>query len=278
MLRMDREGRNPPELGQAQQAAPILVERPSRDRAVVTINRPGQRNALTLAMWGELAEVFEGLNVEPTLRSIILTGAGGAFCAGADIKEFARIRATERDVEAYAETVDRCTLAIADSPKATFAAVSGPAYGGGCGLAVACDFRVVERNASFAIPASKLGIVYGIEETRALYLTVGLVTAKEMLFSGRRYEAEEAARVGLATWLCDTDALSEAQQRASELGGSAPLSIAGSKAVLEALTSGETPDRQRKVEEITARAMASDDYREGREAFVEKRKPRFSGQ
>ncbi|WP_375592918.1 enoyl-CoA hydratase-related protein [Algihabitans albus] len=244
---------------------------------MVTIDRPAQRNALTLAMWTQLAETFERLNAEPALRSIVLTGAGGAFCAGADIKEFAGIRATKTDVEAYAETVDRCTRAIADSPKATFAAISGPAYGGGCGLAVACDFRVVERNASFAIPAAKLGIVYGIEETRALYLTVGLVTAKEMLFSGRRYLAEEAARIGLATWLCDTDALGEAARRAAELGDSAPLSIAGSKSVLEALTSGETPERKQKVEAITARAMASDDYREGREAFVEKRKPRFKG-
>ncbi|WP_108661079.1 enoyl-CoA hydratase-related protein [Acuticoccus kandeliae] len=255
----------------------MRVERVSAATAVVTINRPAERNAMTLAMWIRLAEIFEALAEDDALRAVILTGAGGAFCAGANIKEFDKVRSTPADILHYAEMVDRATLAIVRCPKATYAAVSGPAYGGGCGLAVSCDFRVADKTARFAIPASKLSIVYGVEETRALYHTVGYVHAKEMLFSGRPYDIETAARIGLVNRVSETDALAAAIEEAEALAGCAPLSIAGAKIVLEALAEGETAERVAAVEKVVERAMTSEDYREGRRAFVEKRKPVFTG-
>ncbi len=257
--------------------SPILVARPTDGCAVVTLNRPAQRNAITFDMWHELAGIFDQLALDDKLRSIILTGAGGYFCAGADIKEFATVRATQEGAEEYARRVDRCTEAIAECPKATFAAVSGPAYGGGCGLAVACDFRVADTTAVFAIPAAKLSIVYGIEETRALYEAVGLTAAKEMLFSGRPRDAAAALAIGLVSEVSEDDLLTAARRRADALEASAPLSIAGSKLVLEALTKGETPERDARIAAATARAVSSEDYREGRDAFVEKRAPHFKG-
>ncbi|MBJ3778269.1 enoyl-CoA hydratase-related protein [Acuticoccus mangrovi] len=257
--------------------ATIIVTRPSQGCAVVTLNRPRQRNAMSFDMWLQLAEIFEGLSEDDALRSVILTGAGGAFSAGADIKEFGKVRSTPEGAKAYAARVDRCTEAIAECSKATFAAVSGPAYGGGCGLAVACDFRIADATAVFAIPAARLGIVYGIEETRALYEAVGLTAAKEMLFSAQPRDAMAALAMGLVSEVCDTDALTGALKWADTLEASAPLSIAGTKLVLETLVKGGSEARDARVAEAVARAMASEDYAEGRKAFAEKRAPRFKG-
>ena len=258
-------------------AGHIKVERPSAGCAVVTLNRPAQKNAMTLAMWQGLALTFEALGREAALRTVILTGAGGSFCAGADIKEFATVRASAQDIETYAHWVDRCTLAIVDCPKATFAAVSGYAYGGGCGLAVSCDFRIADRTAKFAIPAAKLSIVYGIEETRALYQAVGLTAAKEMLFSAAPHDAEAARAIGLVSEVTEGDVMAAAHRRSDALAASAPLTIAGAKLVLEALTKGETAERVERAEAAARHAGASADYAEGRTAFVEKRAPRFTG-
>ena len=256
---------------------PIRVDRPEPGIAVVTLDRPRQRNALTLAMWQALGDVFLELGQDRGLRAIVLTGAGGAFSAGADIKEFEAVRATPEAAASYALAVDRCNDAIAHSPKATFAAVSGPAYGGGCGLALVCDFRVADATAAFAIPAAKLSIVYGIGETRAVLNAVGLARAKEVLFTGRSFAADEALRVGLATHVTAADALTGALEAARGLADKAPLSIAGAKLALQLLSEGHTPERQTAYEAMRSRAAASDDYKEAVRAFAEKRTPKFTG-
>ncbi len=255
----------------------LRVSRPSADVALVTINRPERRNALTLAMWSRLAELFEALGEARELRSIVLAGANCSFCAGADITEFGEVRSTPEDARVYAEAVERALLSISRCPKATFAAISGPAFGGGCALAVACDFRIADTGASFAIPAARRGLVCGVEETRLVYLAVGLVGAKELLFTGRVYGAADALAIGLATELAEGDALNTALERAGALASSAPLSIAGTKLVLEALIAGETPERATCIEAACDKAMASEDYREATQAFTEKRQPQFKG-
>lgn len=256
---------------------PILVDRKDQAVAVVTLNRPAQRNAMTLAMWRDLADLFHDLGADPALRAIVLTGAGGAFCAGADIKEFEAVRTDPDSGAAYGAAVDRCNAAIAHVPKATFAAVSGPAFGGGCGLALACDFRIADRTAAFAIPAARLGIVYGVHETRAVLNAVGLMRAKEILFTAKRYDAVEALQIGLASRLVEADALGVAVAEAAALAERAPLTIAGAKQVLQLLTEGDTAARRDAVHAIQAQALSSDDYKEGQRAFAEKRAPRFTG-
>ena len=255
----------------------ITVSRHGSAVAVVTLNRPAQRNALTLAMWRELAALVEDLGGDTALRAIVLTGAGGVFSAGADIKEFSEVRASAEGAAVYAEAVERCNAAFAHSPKATFAAVTGTAFGGACGLALACDFRVADATAAFAIPAARLSIVYGIAETRALLAAVGLAHAKEMLFTARTYGAEEAAAIGLVSRLVETDALGAAIGWAEGLADRAPLSIAGAKAVLALLTEGDTAERRAAVERAARRAVTSADYQEAVRAFAEKRPSRFTG-
>ena len=255
----------------------FLIDQSDPAFPVVTINRAKKRNALSLAMWRELGNIFVRLGADPAIRAIILTGAGGAFCAGADISEFPAVRATVADGRAYEEAGDHCQTAISACPKATIAAISGPCYGGGVGVALSCDFRVADASATFAIPAARLSNVYGIVETRALYEAVGMAHAKEVLFSGRRYEAAEAHRVGMATHLADGTALSAAKELAASLRNSAPLTIKGTKIVLEAISRGDTTGRKAAVDRVKDEAMSSADYKEGVKAFAEKRDPKFRG-
>jgi enoyl-CoA hydratase/carnithine racemase len=245
--------------------------------AVVTINRPKRRNALTFAMWRELGNIFDRLARQPELRAIILTGAGGAFSAGADISEFPAVRATAEAGHAYEAVVDACLTAVQSCPKATIAAVSGPCYGGGVGVALACDFRVADKSAYFAIPAARLSNVYGVIETRSLFNAVGLAVAKEVLFAGRRYDVDEAHAVGLATHRCQGNAMSGARDLAASLANSAPLTIKGAKLVLTAIAHAEIEKRHAAISRVMDEALSSDDYKEGVAAFAAKRDPVFRG-
>jgi enoyl-CoA hydratase/carnithine racemase len=256
----------------------ILVDLSNPALAVVTINRPRRRNALTRAMWHELHRVFTELAKTPDVRAIVLTGSGGAFCAGADISEFAVVRATIEDGRAYEAAVDKVHLAIAASPKPTIAAVCGPCFGGGVALALSCDFRVADASAYFAIPAARLSNVYGVGETRVLFDAVGLAAAKEVLFTGRRYDANEAHQIGLATHIASSgEALDAALDFAARMKPSAPLTIQGAKVVLEAIAHNAIDARAEAIHEVMDAAIASEDYKEGVAAFAARRDPVFKG-
>ena len=244
--------------------------------AIVTLARPGRRNALTLAMWQEVARLFGELGRDEALRAIILTGAGGHFSVGADISEFGTVRSTVAQSVAYEEAVDAASQAIANQPKPVIAAVSGFCLGGGCHLSMACDFRFAGRTAEFGIPSARLSIVYGLDSTQRLFALVGLSAAKRILFSGERFGAAEAVRIGFADLEAD-DPLAAAKEFAAKLADNAPLSIAGAKFILNGLAMGNGALDPKEVAAIVDRASASEDYAEGRRAFAEKRKPAFKG-
>jgi enoyl-CoA hydratase/carnithine racemase len=264
-----------------QASVDIQIERRSDGVAIICLNRPRQRNAMSLAMWQQLASLYNEFGADRSVRSIVLTGAGGAFCAGADISQFSALRATPDSGSHYQAAVEAAELAIVHCPKPTIAAISGACVGGGLALAVCCDFRFVDPTAYFAVPAAKLGIVYGIPETRLLVSAVGVTRTKEILFSGRRFDADAAVSIGLATHPIVTDeksgVLAATIKYAGTFAASAPLTIAGAKLVIGAVVDGELDARANKIKDILRASISSQDYKEGVAAFTEKRVPRFTG-
>jgi enoyl-CoA hydratase/carnithine racemase len=255
----------------------IVVAR-SGSVATVTLNRPSKRNAVSLAMWRRLGDVFSSFEGAGDVRAVIVTGAGGHFCAGADISEFATVRADAAKGKIYEEAADGATRALRDCPLPTLAAISGYAMGGGCGLALACDFRIGDATTQMGIPAARLGIVYGPLDCALLLRQVGLANAKRVLFAGRAFGLADCRALGLLDVVAESgNALDAARAYAADLSNNAPLSIAGAKLVLDALATGTAGAREHEIEEVIARAMNSADYREGAQAFTEKRAPRFIG-
>ena len=254
----------------------IVTEVDEQGIAVITLNRPEKRNAVKFAMWGELADLFSSYGSDPAVRAVILTGAGGYFSAGADISEFSTVRTEGGTGDAYDDVGERCTRAIVDTPKPTIAAIEGFCVGGGLGLAVSCDFRIAKQGARFGIPAARLGIVYTALDTRVLMNVVGVTNAKRILFTGAQFQADQASELGLIDELVDIDALTAAREFAAQMAANAPLSIAGAKQIVNAIAAGDE-DADALSVELSAKAKASDDYREGVAAFAEKRPAKFTG-
>ncbi len=242
--------------------------------AVVTLNRPSKRNAVTLRMWKDIARLFTGLGGDDAVRTVVLAGAGGNFSVGADISEFESVRDDIALSAGYEVAVDAATEAIAGIAKPTIAVVDGFCLGGGCHLAMACDFRFAKIDASFGIPAARLSIIYGFRSTQRLLELVGLTHAKRILFLGERFDAAEAVRIGMADG-CSDDPMAMADRMAATLADNAPLSIAGAKFILNGLATGDADPAA--VQAIIDRASASEDYKEGRLAFAQKRRPLFKG-
>jgi enoyl-CoA hydratase/carnithine racemase len=244
--------------------------------AIVSLNRPAVRNAVTLGMWRELAMIYSRLADDDEVRAIVLAGSGADFSVGADISEFDTIRDNRDQSAAYEVSVDACSAALADVAKPVIAAISGYCLGGGCHLALACDFRFASQGARIGIPSAKLSIVYGVKSVQRLLALAGLANAKRLLYSGERFDAARAQAMGLVDEVCD-DALAAALAFAKNLAANAPLSIAGAKFMLNGLAMGNGALDVSAAERLIDQASDSEDFREGRRAFAEKRPPQFRG-
>ncbi len=257
--------------------ADVHVEHDASGIATVTLHNPTRRNAVTFAMWCKLAEIFGGFRERADVRAVILTGSGGNFSAGADISEFPRLRSTQEGIKAYGEAGHAATIAIRDLPQPTLAAVTGYGVGGGCGLALACDFRVGDETTRMGIPAAKRGIVYSVLDSQNLLRTVGLPRAKLVLYSARLFPLHACRAMGLIDEVGEDGALAAARRLAQELAACAPLSQRGAKLTLEALAREDVPARLGEIMAAQKRAADSEDYREATASFIEKRRPVFRG-
>lgn len=245
--------------------------------AHVILNRPSVKNAVTLAMWREFVEIFSHFAGDRDVRGVVLKGAGKDFSVGADISEFERIRDDRHQSAVYEVAVDSCSGAIAALGKPVIAAISGYCLGGGCHLALACDFRFADRTAMVGIPASKLSIIYGVHSVQRLLALTGVANAKRILYSADRYPAEQAVSMGLIDELHE-DASLAAEKFLQHLAANAPLSIAGAKYMLNGLSMGSGALDLDAAQRLIDEACDSEDFREGREAFAEKRSPQFRGE
>ena len=255
----------------------LLIERDELGRATVTLHRPERRNAITLSLWRELADTFRSMAGESGVRSIVVTGHGGHFSGGADIAEFERERADATAGAAYSEAVSDCVRALMAMPQPTLAAIAGYCLGGGCALAMACDFRLAAVDAKFGIPAARLGIIYSAQDTRNLVALVGLAQARHILFSGERFDAERALAIGFIDRIAESGMLESALSFVGAIGRNAPLSIAGAKATLGIIVHGGQVTHTADLSAMQRQALDSSDYREGVLAFLQKREPQFHG-
>jgi enoyl-CoA hydratase/carnithine racemase len=243
-------------------------------RAELVLNRPAKKNALTLDMWRRIpALVAEA--VEADARLLVLRGAGGAFSAGADIAEFAHAYGSAAEAIANQSTMQAAMSAVEHAPMPTLALIEGVCVGGGCGLTLACDFRWATPQAQFAITPAKLGLAYGVADTRRLVQAVGVSRAKEILFTGRRLDAETAQAWGLVDRVINAEALSEALDGlTTQLAAAARYSSTATKQIIAKIVEGAAEDDD-ESRALFADAFKGEDFAEGFAAFMEKRAPQF---
>ena len=243
----------------------------------MVFDSPARRNAISGDMWRAIPDAMADFDANPEVRCVVLRGEGTvAFAAGADISEFEARRSSESNVKEYDGLVDAAQHAIEDSAKPVIALIHGFCIGGGVEMALACDLRYAADTSQFAIPAARLGVGYGVHGTNRLVATVGHAAAREIMFSGRRYSALEALAMGLVNRVLPAAELDDyVRALALELAANAPLSITASKRIINTVI--EARGDFAEENELTSRCMQSEDYKEGRRAFMEKRAPRFKG-
>jgi enoyl-CoA hydratase/carnithine racemase len=245
----------------------------------LVFNQPEKRNALSPDMALAAADAIEDFAQDANVRVIILSGAGDkAFVSGGDISRFEAERATPEQMAEYSRKSARFRTALMGVGKPTIAMIRGYCLGGGLSVALNCDLRFCAEESQFGIPAARLGIGYGAERLTQLVNLVGPSVAKDILFSGRRLNAAEALRVGLVNQVLAASELADfVAKYATTLAANAPLSIIASKRVIDEIVKDEQERDNALCERVIADCFASQDYIEGRRAFMEKRRPAFTG-
>jgi enoyl-CoA hydratase/carnithine racemase len=245
----------------------------------ITFNNPDKHNAVSMEMWQSVPMAFEAFNKDPEIRVVILKGAGvKAFVSGADISQFKERRSTPEAVQEYNQTADKAAEAIRNCPKPTIAMVRGFCIGGGTATATNCDMRIVSDDAKFGVPAGKLGLGYRYPGIKRLTDLVGPQFTAEIFFTARQFNAQEALAMGLVNRVVPAEELEKyVRDYAQTIGNNAPLTLA---AIKRALIEYSKDDSQRDLsicDKMVSDCFASEDYKEGQTAFMEKRKPVFKG-
>ena len=246
---------------------------------VVTFNNPEKRNAMSLEMWEGFGQALIELRDNPEVRVVILTGAGDkAFVSGADISQFEKSRHNAEASEEYSRRSAEQRALLADYPKPTIACIRGSCLGGGMQVAMLTDIRIAAEDSQFGIPAAKLGIAYGYEGLNHLVSLVGPSWARLLMFTGMRIHSSEAVRIGLVDRVVPNEQLWEATMEiARTISGNAPLAIQAAKITIAQVLKDPADRDMNAIKQIGTDCMDSEDFREGRRAFMEKRKPKFTG-
>jgi len=246
--------------------------------ATITLNRPDKRNAISYELIEDLSAALKEV-VNSSARVLILTGAGKAFCSGMDLDNLKALvgRSSEQNVE-DSETMARLFRSLYDFPRPTIAAVNGAAIAGGCGLATLCDFTLAVPEAKFGYTEVRIGFVPAIVST-FLLRQVGEKHARDLLLTGRIIAADEAYRIGLVNEIVSAEELIErARELASQLMENSPVSLVSTKGLLSEHARIELDAQIQSAVRENAAIRATADFREGISSFLEKRKPRWSGE
>ncbi|MGJ5181711.1 enoyl-CoA hydratase [Bradyrhizobium oligotrophicum] len=246
---------------------------------IITFNNPDKRNAMSLEMWEGLGQALTALRDDAEIRVVVLTGAGDkAFVSGADISQFEQSRNNAEASEAYAQRSAAQRALLATYPKPTIACIRGFCLGGGLQIAMLADMRFAAEDCQFGIPATKLGIAYGHEGLRHLVSLVGPSQARLLLYTGTRIDAHEALRIGLVDRMMANDDLMPATlDTARTIAGNAPLAVQAAKITIAEVLKDESRRDMAAIKRIRDTCMDSEDFREGRRAFMDKREPVFKG-
>jgi enoyl-CoA hydratase len=245
----------------------------------MSFNNPARRNAISLDMWEAIPAILDTFEADPDIRVIVLRGAGDkAFVSGADISQFEQQRSSAETVAHYDRIAEAAGGRLQETRKPTIAMIRGFCIGGGLGVALQCDLRLAAEDARFAVPAARLGLGYRWSGVKKLVDIVGPAYAKEIFYTARQFTAAEALGMGLVNRVLPASEL-EAYVRdyGAQIAANAPLTLEAVKGVIHELQKpGAEIDRKR-CEALVARCFDSQDYIEGRRAFMEKRKPVFAG-
>lgn len=244
----------------------------------LTFNNPERRNAISLEMWAGLGDVLQAFQHDERVRVVVMKGAGGkAFASGADISEFGEKRANAEQRKQYGEVAEAGRAWLARLDKPLIAMIEGYCIGGGLAVSLSADVRFAAEGSTFGIPAAKLGLGYDYSGVAALARLVGPSSARDLLFSARFIDADEALRIGLVNFVVPAGELEARVRRYAEtVARNAPLTVRAAKAAANLYERYSRTDSS-EVAALIDQCFNSDDYAEGRAAFAEKRLPQFKG-
>ena len=245
----------------------------------VIYNNVAKHNAVSLDMWEAATGILDDFRQDKSISVVVVTGAGGkAFVSGADISRFEKERSDEAAVKHYSSIVERSYAAFHEFPKPTIAMIRGYCIGGGMGLATCCDLRICTEGSKFGVPAAKLGLGYAYPGLKRLVDIVGPSFAMEIFYTARQFTAEEARIMGLVNRvLPDAELESYVKNYADVIAGNAPLTIRAAKATVQEVVREDSHRNIARSQALVEACFNSNDYHEGRKAFMEKRKPVFTG-
>lgn len=256
-----------------------LLARREGHTAWLTFSRPERMNAVTIEMWSAIPGLIAKFEQDPAVRSVVLHGAGGrAFVAGADISQFAENRDNAEQAAAYEARNSEAFAAIRNCEKPTIAMINGYCIGGGMAIALGCDIRIASEGSTFAIPAAKLGLAYPIDGIKQVLSVLPPSFAKEVFYTARQFTHEEALAMNLVNRVVPGEELETfTRQMCDQIAANAPLTLRAAKRAINAMTAAPEGFDRNELEALSKACFESTDYAEGRQAFLEKRKPKFQG-
>lgn len=245
----------------------------------IIFNNPARHNAMSLEMYQAVPEIIEAYEKDDAVRVVVLRGAGNkAFVSGADISTFEKVRSSPEDTAFWDQTTERASASIYETTKPTIAMINGFCLGGGVSLAMSCDLRIASDRSRFAVPAAKLGVGYRAHGIRKLMSVVNPAYVKEIFYTARQFSAEEALTMGWVNRVLPEEQLEGyVREYAGTIAGNAPLTIRAVKATVNELLKDPDERDLTRSESLVSACFTSEDYVEGRRAFMEKRKPQFKG-